>query len=71
MCIRDRPFVMGYDLHAEKMIAEKKQLLEMAVTNDWILVLDHDPDVDAIKVGRDEKGRFVVKEEIELPRVGN
>jgi glyoxylase-like metal-dependent hydrolase (beta-lactamase superfamily II) len=60
------PWVMGYDCHPVTTIAEKIDLLERAVAEDWILVFEHDPAIDACKVGRDERGRYTVREVVDL-----
>lgn len=50
------PYVMGYDIRPMVAMTEKEQYLEQAVDQDWILVFDHDPYVEAATVERTEKG---------------
>jgi glyoxylase-like metal-dependent hydrolase (beta-lactamase superfamily II) len=60
------PYLMGYDVSAETLLAEKDKLLSRAVEEGWILVFGHDPDVAAGRVGRDEKGHYALEETIVL-----
>lgn len=59
------PYVMAYDLRPLQTIEEKKNILPRAYEDGWILVLEHDPEVEAIKVTSSEKG-FVVAETLLL-----
>jgi glyoxylase-like metal-dependent hydrolase (beta-lactamase superfamily II) len=56
------PYNMAYDTAPLVLIEEKKNLLEQAVKNDWILFFEHDPKFDMVKVKKDEKGNFCKKE---------
>ena len=60
------PYLMGYDISAETLLVEKDALLGRAVAEGWILVFSHDPDVEAGRVGRDEKGHYTLAETIAL-----
>jgi glyoxylase-like metal-dependent hydrolase (beta-lactamase superfamily II) len=60
-------YVMGYDLHAEQSIEEKRKFLERAVAEDWIVVFEHDPDLPACRIIRDPSGRFVRGETVNIP----
>ncbi|MCF8243470.1 MAG: MBL fold metallo-hydrolase [Melioribacteraceae bacterium] len=57
------PFIMGYDLQPLKTLEEKKTILPKAVDEDWMLLLQHDPENVAVKIEHDPKG-FKVKERI-------
>ncbi len=61
------PFTLGYDMNAEKVMEEKRILLEEAVRENWTVVFAHDKDTAAAKVGLDQRGRFVVKEPVLIP----
>ncbi len=56
------PYAMGYDMCAEQVIEEKRQFLEQAVREQWIVVFEHDPEVGAARLEFDERGRAVVAE---------
>lgn len=61
------PFTLGYDMNAEKLMEEKRILIEEAIRERFVIVFAHDKDIAAAKVGTDQNGRFVVKERVELP----
>ncbi|GAB3773494.1 MBL fold metallo-hydrolase [Spirosoma horti] len=50
------PYVMGYDVRPLLTLDEKTEFLNRAVADDWILVFDHDPNVEAATLERTEKG---------------
>ena len=57
------PFVMGYDNFPLLTMEEKRNILEKAVQENWVLCFEHDPKVAAATVQKDpQKGRFSVKE---------
>lgn len=51
-------YVMGYDLHAEKSMAEKQAFLDQAVQNNWLIVFEHDFDTPAGHISQDNKGNY-------------
>ena len=51
------PITMGYDRFPEKLVDEKRALLERVVAEDGWLAFTHDPKVAASRV-RNDKGRF-------------
>ncbi len=55
------PFIMGYDLRPLVTLEEKNEVLEQAAANDWILFLEHDPDIVAVKVEKGVKDFSVSK----------
>lgn len=57
---------MGYDTCATTVLKEKEELLENIVAKDAIVVFQHDPVFKAGKLTRDLKGRFCLKEKINL-----
>lgn len=60
------PYVMGYDLNVERLLEEKQSFLEQAERENWIVVFEHDLNVPAARIGRDERGHFSVKEPVEI-----
>ena len=50
------PWIMAYDNQPLVTLAEKKRLLPQIVAEDWIIFLEHDPDVPACRVVEGEKG---------------
>lgn len=59
-------FTMGYDICAETLLKEKENLLSRAVAQDWIIVFAHDPDIPAARVKVDPRGRYAVREVVNL-----
>jgi glyoxylase-like metal-dependent hydrolase (beta-lactamase superfamily II) len=60
------PFTMGYDICVETLVQEKENLLNRAVAGDWIIVFAHDPDIPAARVRIDDRGRYAVREVVNL-----
>lgn len=52
------PYVMGYDLFPATTVEVKKDLLERAAREDWLLVFEHDPFVRWGRV-KEKGGKFV------------
>jgi hypothetical protein len=50
------PYVMSYDMFPMKTLTEKKTFLQEAVENDYILFLEHDPNVECCALQMTEKG---------------
>lgn len=50
------PYVMAYDMFPLTSLHEKKVFLEEAVTNDYVLIFQHDPKIAACTLHRTEKG---------------
>lgn len=50
------PWVMAYDMRPMETLKEKKQMLQEAVSNDWILFLQHDPQFECCTLKTTEKG---------------
>ena len=63
-------YVMGYDLNAERSMQEKESFLNKALENEWQVVFQHDRDTVAGTITKNEKGRFTLKEKIEIPSWG-
>lgn len=50
------PYIMGYDMFPMKTLQEKKTILNKAVTNDYILFLEHDHLNECCTLKNTEKG---------------
>lgn len=50
------PYVMSYDTRPLLTIEEKKEFLDKAVKEDYILFFEHDPEIECATVTRTEKG---------------
>lgn len=59
------PWVMAYDLSPLVTMQEKRDLLARAADREWILVLEHDPDREAVLAGRQGDG-FVAAGDVAL-----
>ena len=55
------PITMGYDRFPEKLIDEKKALLERMLERKGRLFFTHDPDHGLARLVRDERGRFAAR----------
>ncbi|MCK4511706.1 MBL fold metallo-hydrolase [bacterium] len=55
-------YVAGVDLFPLDVVEQKMQLLEAAAREDWILILDHDPDGAVGRVIEVEDGRYRFEE---------
>jgi len=55
------PITMGYDRFPEKLVEEKRALLERVASEGGALAFTHDPAVAAAFPKRDAKGRFVAE----------
>ncbi len=60
------PFVMGYDICVKTILKDKEDFLNQALTRDSIIVFEHDPEVAAVRIKRDEKGQIVIKETVAI-----
>jgi glyoxylase-like metal-dependent hydrolase (beta-lactamase superfamily II) len=59
------PYIMSYDLHPLTTLEEKRELLQKASAENWIIALEHDPTREAIRIVKGEK-HFEVKESLEI-----
>ncbi len=50
------PYVMAYDMRPLVTMDEKEQVLRRAADENWVLVLEHDPNVECCTVQHTEKG---------------
>jgi glyoxylase-like metal-dependent hydrolase (beta-lactamase superfamily II) len=58
------PITMGYDRYPEKLIDEKRELLEGLLSRNGRLYFTHDHKTALARVVRDERGRFGVAEDL-------
>jgi glyoxylase-like metal-dependent hydrolase (beta-lactamase superfamily II) len=61
------PYVMGYDMRPLETLKEKKEVLEKAVEQNWLLYFEHDAQIECASLERTEKGirmknQFLVKD---------
>ncbi|MCA6436170.1 MAG: MBL fold metallo-hydrolase [Bacteroidetes bacterium] len=50
------PYVMGYDMRPLETLKEKKEVLEKAVEQNWLLYFEHDAQIECASLERTEKG---------------
>jgi len=62
------PYVMGYDMCAEKSLEEKQNFLNRAVAEKWIVVFEHDRETAAGVVAKDDKGRHFLETKVPIPQ---
>jgi glyoxylase-like metal-dependent hydrolase (beta-lactamase superfamily II) len=55
------PYIMGYDLQPLVTLSEKKNLLQKAADEKWMLFFEHDPDTTMATVTKTDKG-FIAKQ---------
>ena len=56
------PWIMGYDLNASLTLEEKKDFLNLASDNNWILFFYHDPKTIAVKISKNND-KYIVENE--------
>jgi glyoxylase-like metal-dependent hydrolase (beta-lactamase superfamily II) len=56
------PYIAGIDLVPLEVIESKKKLLETAVAEDWIVILDHDLYGNIGRIVKDERGRYAFRD---------
>ena len=54
------PYHMGYDLCAETVLTEKALFLQYAIDHDAVVVFQHDPDLPAARITKNEKGHYSI-----------
>ena len=65
------PYVMSYDIRPLETLKEKHAFFEEAIENDYILFLEHDPVTECIRLGKNDKGRYIVAEHMTLSQALN
>lgn len=56
------PYIMGYDLCPIQTLETKRWVLDQAFAQQWLLLFEHDPLVQAGHVGRDQEGKYFLHE---------
>jgi glyoxylase-like metal-dependent hydrolase (beta-lactamase superfamily II) len=56
------PYIMGYDLHPIQSLETKRWVLDRAFQENWLLVFEHDPLVQAGRVKKDVEGKYFLEE---------
>jgi len=59
------PYIMGYDLYPLTTLEEKRQYLSQACDENWLIVLEHDAEVDAIRIEKGDK-RMEIRETVTI-----
>ncbi len=49
-------WVMGYDMRPVETLREKRSLLQEAVSNNWVLFFEHDPEIECCTLQQTDKG---------------
>jgi hypothetical protein len=52
---------MAYDLYPVITVKEKQKYLNRALEENWIVVMEHDPEIEAVTIGRSDRGFQVNK----------
>ncbi|MBL7831655.1 MAG: MBL fold metallo-hydrolase [Saprospiraceae bacterium] len=60
------PYIMAYDLRPLETLSEKTRILEDAVLNKTYLLFEHDLQTGCVTVKKDERGRIIIDEHIDL-----
>ena len=50
------PWIMSYDLQPMVTLKEKEKILTLAAAENWILLYEHDPEIIASRIFKNEKG---------------
>ena len=56
------PYIMGYDLSPIQTLETKRWVLNQAFEEQWLLLFEHDPSVQAGYVRRDQEGKYSLLE---------
>ena len=56
------PYIMGYDLYPLQTLETKRWVLDRALSENWLLVFEHDPRVLMGRVRKDSEGKFYLEE---------
>jgi glyoxylase-like metal-dependent hydrolase (beta-lactamase superfamily II) len=56
------PYIMGYDLFPVQTLETKRWVLDRAFEEQWLLLFEHDPLVQAGYVRRDQDGKYFLRE---------
>ena len=56
------PYIMGYDLLPMQTLDTKRWVLDRAFEENWLLLFEHDPLIQAGHVRKDQDGKYVLRE---------
>ena len=56
------PYIMGYDLDPLRTLDTKRRVLDQAFAENWLLLFEHDPLIQAGHLRKDVEGRYVLEE---------
>lgn len=56
------PYIMGYDLNPVQTLDSKRRVLDRACEEQWLLIFEHDPLVQAGYVSKNVDGKYVLQE---------
>lgn len=56
------PYIMGYDLNPIQTLDTKRWVLDRAFEENWLLVFEHDPLIQAGHVRKDVEGKYYLQE---------
>lgn len=55
------PYIMGYDLYPLQTLETKRWILDRAFEEEWLLIFQHDPQVQMGYVKKDTEGKYFLK----------
>ena len=58
----DLPYIMGYDLNAQRTLEEKREFLLQASNNNWLIVFQHDSSNVSARVSIEKSGKVKTRE---------
>ncbi|MEO0776593.1 MAG: MBL fold metallo-hydrolase [Bacteroidota bacterium] len=61
-----QPYLMAYDLRPLETLREKEVLLEETLAEGHVLFFEHDPQLECARIARNERGRIVIAERLQL-----
>lgn len=56
------PYIMGYDLDPLRTLDTKRRVLDQAFAENWLLLFEHDPLIQAGHLRKNVEGRYVLEE---------
>lgn len=66
-----QPYIMAYDLRPLDTLQEKRRLLEEIAGTEHVLFFEHDPELEAATIHKDERGRYALNKKGSLEEVIN
>lgn len=55
------PYIMGYDLYPLQTLETKRWILDRAFEEEWLLIFEHDPQIQMGYVKKDVEGKYFLK----------